>query len=83
MDDNGDPLDEKETLGQTAKALRHSLNLSQDQVAEACRVRRGRISQIESGNEGTPELIRELAESIGYREVHVVRSIVLSTWRVR
>ena len=76
MDDHRDPRDEKETLGQTAKALRQSKDLSQDELAKELGVRRGRISEIEGGAV-TGELLQELAGRIGYREVHVLKTMDL------
>lgn len=77
MDDDRDPPDEKESLRQAAKALRSSLNRSQEEVERELGMRRGRISEIETGGAATFELVRELAEGLRYRTVHVVRSIEL------
>ncbi len=76
MDDNRDPRDEKEALGQTAKALRQSKDLSQDELAKELGVRRGRISEIEGGA-ATGELLQEIAERLGYRAVHVLKTMDL------
>lgn len=77
MDDDRDPPDEKESLRQAARALRSSLNRSQEEVERELGMRRGRISEIETGGAATFELVRELAEGLRYRTVHVVRSIEL------
>jgi len=76
MDDHRDPRDEKETLGQTAKALRQSKALSQDELAKELGVRRARISEIEGGA-ATGELLQEIAERIGYRTLHVIKTMHL------
>ncbi|MFL6199480.1 MAG: helix-turn-helix domain-containing protein [Thermoanaerobaculia bacterium] len=75
MDDARDPLDEKENLGDTAAALRRSKGLSQDEAAKELGVRRERISEIETGTAATAELIAELAQSLGFRMIHIVRSM--------
>ena len=78
MDDDRDPRDdEKESLRQVAKALRNSLGLSQGQVETRFGFRPGRISEIETGCAATPEVLQELAESVGYRAVHLARSVDL------
>lgn len=74
MDDNRHPRDEKGTLGQTAKALRQSTDLSQEQLANELGVDRRRISEIESGA-ATAELLQEIAARLGYRAVHVIKTI--------
>jgi tetratricopeptide (TPR) repeat protein len=76
MEDNRDPRDEKETLGQTARALRRSKKLSQEEIAKELGVHRDRVSAIEGGA-ATPEVIQELAERIGFRAVHVVKTMDL------
>ncbi|MEA2561418.1 MAG: Helix-turn-helix domain [Acidobacteriota bacterium] len=77
MDDHRDSRDEKETLGQTATALRRSKNLSQDEIAKELGVRRARVSEIETGKAATAELVQELAERIGYHRLHVVKTMHL------
>lgn len=74
MDDERDPRDGKETLGQTAKALRQSTDFSQDELAKALGVDRRRISGIEGGA-ATGELLLEIAERLGYRTLHVIKTM--------
>lgn len=77
MDDDRDPRDdEKETLGQTAAALRRSKKLSQKDVAKNLGVSSRRVSKIEAG-EATAELIQEIAGKLGYRTVHVLKTVDL------
>ena len=77
MDDHRDPRDdEKETLGQTAAALRRSKNLSQKEIAKALQVSHRRVSKIEAGA-ATAELIQEIAGKLGYRTVHVLKTTEL------
>lgn len=77
MDDHRDPRDdEKETLGQTAAALRRSKNLSQKEIAKALQVSHRRVSKIEAGA-ATAELIQEIAGKLGYRTVHVLKATEL------
>jgi tetratricopeptide (TPR) repeat protein len=76
MEDNRDPRDEKESLGLVAKALRDSLNLSQGAVEKKLRVRRGRVSEIETGA-ATPELLQELAKGLDFRPIHVLKTMDL------
>lgn len=77
MDDDRDPRDdEKETLGQTAAALRRSKNLSQKVFAKDFGVSPRRVSKIEAG-EATPELIQEIARKLDYRTVHVLKTVDL------
>lgn len=78
MDDERDTRDDgKESLRQAAKALRNLLGLSQDEVERRLGLRCGRLSEIETSGAATPEMLRELAESLGYRAVHLERSIDL------
>ena len=78
MNDKRDSRDDgKESLRQAAKALRNSLGLSQDEIRTRLGVRRHRVSEIETKGAATPEMLRELAESLGYRAVHVERSVDL------
>jgi tetratricopeptide (TPR) repeat protein len=77
MDDKRDPPDEKETLGQTAAALRRSKRLSQGKLEENLRLRHGRVSEIETGTAVTAELIQEIAGDLGYRTLHVLKTMDL------
>lgn len=77
MDDRRDPPDEKETLGQTAAALRRSKKLSQENLAKDLEVDRRRVSEIEKGKGVSAELIQEIAGKIGYGTVHVLKTMDL------
>lgn len=77
MNDDRDPPDEKVNLGQTARALRRAKRLSQNQVGKGLGVRRGRVSEIETGTAADAKLIEELAQSLGFRAIHIVKSMDL------
>lgn len=82
MDNDRDPRDdEKETLGQTAAALRRSKSLSQKDLAKGLGVDPRRVSEIEKSQavsvEGARELIWEIAGNLGYRTVHVFKTMEL------
>lgn len=76
MDDET-PRDEKDRLGLTATVLRRSMHLMQLEVAQRLGVCRKQVSEIETGRTATPERVLGLADRIGFRTLHAVKTLDL------